>query len=234
MSATAGVVIVGGGPAGLATARAFRDAGGDGPVTILTTEDHPPYHRPPLTKDFLLGESGVDELPIEDEGWFSEHGVRLRTGVTATALDPVTRRITLAGGEDVAYDACVLATGAEPRRLPVPGGDDPGVLTMRRVEDARALQDHGRRVVVVGSGFVGCEAACHAGPPRRGGHGGHRRGRAPGRAAGSRRPVGTSPRGWRSAASPSWQVSSWAGSRATAGRGGSRPEAGPCWRPTPC
>jgi len=150
---------VGGGPGGLAAARAFRDAGGEGPVTILAGEAHLPYQRPPLTKDFLLGESGEDELPIEPEGWYSEHDVRLRTRVTATALDPVARRITLAGGEAVAYDTCVLATGAEPRRVPVPGGDDPGVLTMRSIEDARALQAHGRRVVVVGAGFVGCEAA---------------------------------------------------------------------------
>ena len=159
MSPAAGVVIVGGGPAGLATARAFREAGGQGPVTILSAEPHLPYQRPPLTKDFLLGQSGPDELPIEASQWFADNAVDLRTEVTVTALEPAARHVTTDDGTSVPYDACVLATGAEPQRLPVPGGDDPGVLTLRRIEDSLALQRHGRRVVVIGSGFVGCEAA---------------------------------------------------------------------------
>ncbi|HEX5911291.1 MAG TPA: FAD-dependent oxidoreductase [Thermoleophilaceae bacterium] len=158
MSTGRGVVIVGGGPAGLATARAFREAGGDGPVTIVAAEPHAPYERPPLTKEFLRGETAEHDLPIEDELWFARHKVDLRTGVRATALDLAGRQVALDDGEHLDYEHCVLATGSEPQRLPVPGADDPGVLTMRTIEDARALQRHGRRVVVVGSGFVGCEA----------------------------------------------------------------------------
>ena len=159
MSTERGVVIVGGGPGGLATARAFREAGGAGPVTIVAAERHAPYERPPLTKDFLRGEAAEHDLPIEDELWFARNKVDLRTGARATALDPGGRRVVLDDGGHLDYEHCVLATGSEPQRLPVPGADDPGVLTMRSIEDARALQGHGRRVVVVGSGFVGCEAA---------------------------------------------------------------------------
>ncbi len=93
------VVVVGGGPAGLATARAFRDAGGTAPVTIVATEPHLPYQRPPLTKEFLLGESAERDLPIEDAGWFAEHEVDLRTGVTATALDAAAHEVTLSDGD---------------------------------------------------------------------------------------------------------------------------------------
>ncbi len=159
MTPPAGVVIVGGGPAGLATARAYRESGGGGPVTIVAGEPHLPYERPPLTKDFLLGEASEDDLQIEPAAWFDEHDVELRIGATATALDPAAQRVTLADGEQLAYDACVLATGAEPQRPPVPGAAAAGIRTMRRIEDSRALQAHGKRVVVVGSGFVGCEAA---------------------------------------------------------------------------
>ncbi len=126
MSAGRGVVIVGGGPAGLATARAFRDAGGGGPVTIVAAEPHAPYERPPLTKDFLRGDAAEHDLPIEDELWFARHEVGLRTGVRATALDLAARRVALDDGGHLDYEHCVLATGAEPQRLPVPGADDPG------------------------------------------------------------------------------------------------------------
>ncbi|MGB3681594.1 MAG: FAD-dependent oxidoreductase [Rubrobacteraceae bacterium] len=155
------IVIVGGGPAGLSTARAYREAGGRGKVTILAAEDTPPYRRPPLTKEYLRGEISRDELPMQPPGWFEKNEVELRLSTEATSLDP-DRQVVEAGGEELPYDACVLSTGSEPVRLPVPGGDDPEIMVMRTVENSIRLQqgvEPGSRAIVIGSGFIGCEAA---------------------------------------------------------------------------
>ena len=156
------LVVVGGGPAGLATARAYRDAGGLARVTILSTEPYPPYNRPPLTKDFLRGESGRDDLPIEAEGWYRKNDVELRLSTVVESLDRERALVETDTGEQFHYDACVLATGSEPVRIPVPGADDPEILVMRTVENSarlRARVGKGDRAVVVGSGFIGCEVA---------------------------------------------------------------------------
>jgi 3-phenylpropionate/trans-cinnamate dioxygenase ferredoxin reductase component len=155
------LVIVGGGPGGLATARAYRKTGGRARVTMLTAEPYPPYQRPPLTKEYLRGEIGRDELPIENLEWYDKNGVELRLATRAKSLD---RERTIIETEDdiIPYDACVLATGSEPVRLPVPGADDPEILVMRTLENSSFLQervDGGDRVMVMGSGFIGCEAA---------------------------------------------------------------------------
>ena len=156
------LVVVGGGPGGLAAARAYRNAGGRARVTILTTEPYAPYNRPPLTKDFLRGESGRDALPLEDEGWYAANDVELRTSTVAAGVDRARGVVETDAGEEYPYDACVLATGSEPVRLPIPGGEDPEILVMRTIENSVRLQDRvgpGDRAVVVGSGFIGCEAA---------------------------------------------------------------------------
>ena len=155
-----GLVIVGGGPAGLAAARAYRDAGGDGPVTMLTPEPDAPYIRPLLSKGFLRGET--DEATLEDDAWFADNEVELRREAAVEALDPERRRVRLAGGEEIAFEACVIATGSEPVRLPVPGADDPRIVNLRSFHDARVLRsraEEARTAVVIGSGFIGCEAA---------------------------------------------------------------------------
>jgi 3-phenylpropionate/trans-cinnamate dioxygenase ferredoxin reductase subunit len=154
-----GLLIVGGGPAGLAAARAYREAGGDGAVTLLTPERDAPYMRPALSKEFLRGESEADAIALEEDAWYAEHDVVVRHGITATALDPAAR-IVEADGERFAYDACLLATGAEPAPLPVPGADD--ALYLRSLDTARTLRERAeqaRSAVVVGSGFIGCEVA---------------------------------------------------------------------------
>ena len=156
------LVIVGGGPAGLATARAYRDAGGLGRVVILTTEPYPPYNRPPLTKDFLRGESDRESLPLETEAWYRENDVELRLSTAAGTVDRERAVVETDTGERFPYDACVLATGSEPVRIPVPGADDPEVLVMRTLENSARLRGRvgeGDTAVVVGSGFIGCEAA---------------------------------------------------------------------------
>ena len=155
------IVIVGGGPGGLATARAYRESGGRASVTILTAEDFPPYNRPPLTKEFLRGEVERDSLPMQGASWYEENGVKLRLSTPALSLD-TDRGVVRTEGADVPYDACVLATGSEPLRIPVPGGEMPEVLVMRTLRDSEMLQKSvspGGHAVVVGSGFIGCEAA---------------------------------------------------------------------------
>jgi 3-phenylpropionate/trans-cinnamate dioxygenase ferredoxin reductase component len=156
------LVIVGGGPAGLATARAYRDAGGLGHVVILTTEPYPPYNRPPLTKEFLRGESDRGDLPIVPGAWYRENDIELRLSTVVESLDREGAVVETDAGGRFPYDACVLATGSEPIRIPVPGADDPEILVMRTLENSARLRSRvgaGDRAVVVGSGFIGCEAA---------------------------------------------------------------------------
>ena len=156
------LVIVGAGPAGLATARAYRDGGGLGLVTMLTPEPYAPYRRPPLTKGYLRGEASREDLPIESDGWYEGNGVELRLLTGVGAIDRERQIVVTDEGEELSFDVCVLATGSEPVRPPIPGGDDPEILTMRTVENSTRLQDRvgdGGRAVVIGSGFIGCEAA---------------------------------------------------------------------------
>jgi 3-phenylpropionate/trans-cinnamate dioxygenase ferredoxin reductase subunit len=155
------IVIVGGGPAAQSAAAAYREAGGEGTVTILGRDPDPPYERPPLTKDFLRGESGREELPLVDAGWYSEHRIELRTGVEVADLDLGIPAARTAAGEEIPFDQLLLATGAEPLVPPIPGADGPGVQTVRRIGDSERLAElsGGDRALVVGSGFIGCEAA---------------------------------------------------------------------------
>lgn len=162
MSEEAGLLIIGGGPAGLSAARGYRSAAGAGAVAIVSDEQRMPYRRPPLTKDLLRGDSDEDELPLEDESWLVENQVALVSG-RAVALDPGAHEVMLSGGRRFSYRRCVLATGAEPTRLPVPGANDPAVRVVRALDHVRELlvrlPDRGARVVVIGSGFIGCEIA---------------------------------------------------------------------------
>lgn len=157
-----GVVVVGGGPGGLATARAYREAGGDLQVTILGAERHHPYRRPPLTKEYLRGEMERSELFIEDPSYYEDNDIAVIGGGRAEGLDVSDRIVSTESHGDFRYEACVLATGSEPFRLPIPGGDDPGIYVMRTLEDSDRLAAAaavGTRAVIVGSGFIGCEAA---------------------------------------------------------------------------
>jgi 3-phenylpropionate/trans-cinnamate dioxygenase ferredoxin reductase component len=156
------IVIIGGGPGGLSTARAYREAGGRGQIILLTAESYPPYRRPPLTKEYLRDEIKRDELPMENPRWFEENNVELRLATAVREIDRDRQIVKTENGEEVHYDACVLATGSEPIRIPVPGADDPEILVMRTIENSERLKSRvgdGNRAVVVGSGFIGCEAA---------------------------------------------------------------------------
>jgi 3-phenylpropionate/trans-cinnamate dioxygenase ferredoxin reductase subunit len=155
------IAIVGGGPAAHAAAEAYREAGGAGVVTILAREDDAPYERPPLTKDFLRGESGREALSLAEPGWYAERGIDLRTGVEVAELDLGAPAVHTADGRTFGFDRVLLATGAEPTVPPIPGTDHKFVQTVRRIGDSERLAElaGGDRVLVVGSGFIGCEAA---------------------------------------------------------------------------
>jgi 3-phenylpropionate/trans-cinnamate dioxygenase ferredoxin reductase subunit len=155
------IVIVGAGPAGLATARAYRAHGGGGEVTLIGKETLIPYRRPPLTKEFLRGELDAGELPIESAGWFDAQNIELCLGREVTAIDPAAGSVAL-DGTSLYADAIVLATGAAPARPDLPGLQDPRIQTMRERSDSEhiaARAQPGTRTVVLGSGFVGCELA---------------------------------------------------------------------------
>jgi len=161
-AARGGLVVVGGGPAALAAAIGYRAAGGDGPVHLLSADTDPPYNRPPLSKAYLRGVAGDDELALLESREYIARGIRLALGEPVVALDLVARTVTTASGVDLAYGSLVLATGGEPSTLPVPGGDDPRVLRLRSLQQARTLRaaaEDASSAVVVGSGFIGCEAA---------------------------------------------------------------------------
>jgi 3-phenylpropionate/trans-cinnamate dioxygenase ferredoxin reductase component len=156
------LVVVGGGPAALEAARSYREARTDGEVVLVSGDDYLPYNRPPLSKDFLRGESHEDALPLEDGDFYRQHGIEVRLRTWARALDTVSRTVTLSDGRTLSYGWCLLATGASPKPLPVPGGEGSGVRYLRSRQQAaqlRAAAAAARSAVVVGSGFIGCEAA---------------------------------------------------------------------------
>jgi 3-phenylpropionate/trans-cinnamate dioxygenase ferredoxin reductase component len=156
------LVVVGGGPAALEAARAYREGGAGGEVVLVSADEYLPYNRPPLSKDFLRGESEEDVLHLEDESFYRHHDIEVRLGTRAQALDTGRRVVTLSEGETLSYGWCVLATGACPKRLPVPGAEGSGVFYLRSRHQAKQLREAAaaaRSAVVVGSGFIGCEAA---------------------------------------------------------------------------
>ena len=163
MSTTSAIVIVGGGHAGGKAAIALRAEGHTGPLTIVGDENHPPYERPPLSKEYLQGESEADAMLLEPADWYLEHGVALLQGVTVTGIDPAAKRVDLDEGESLTYDVLLLATGATPRRLDIPGAEL--ALTLRRVEDSDALREayeQSGSVVIIGGGWIGLETAAAA------------------------------------------------------------------------
>jgi 3-phenylpropionate/trans-cinnamate dioxygenase ferredoxin reductase subunit len=159
-------VIVGAGLAGAKAAQTLREEGFDGPVVLLGAEPERPYERPPLSKQYLLGSAERDTAFVHDEDWYAAHDVELRTGVQATRLDVAGHRVGLDTGEELPYARLLLATGSSPRRLPVPGADLDGVRYLRTLADADRLRADlaggGRRVLVVGAGWIGMEVAAAA------------------------------------------------------------------------
>ncbi|MBP1806062.1 NAD(P)/FAD-dependent oxidoreductase [Rubellimicrobium aerolatum] len=157
------VVVIGAGQAGLALAARLRADGFEGQITLIGAEPHPPYQRPPLSKDYLLGELERERLYLRPESFYAENGIDLRLGAGVAAIDTGRQVVMMETGGEIAYDELVLCTGSSPRRLPAAiGGDLDGVLVMRDIRDADALAPSlvaGKRVLVVGGGYIGLEAA---------------------------------------------------------------------------
>ncbi|GAB3751656.1 NAD(P)/FAD-dependent oxidoreductase [Microlunatus parietis] len=161
-NSTESIVIIGASLAGGAAAVALRDGGYQGEITLLGTETHRPYERPPLSKALLLGDA--DEPDWVGEDGFFDSAVTWLPGTTATAID-TDRHIVVAGAAEYPYQKLIIATGSTPRRLDLPGGDLAGVLTLRTLDDALALRERfaaGGPIAVIGAGWIGCEVAAAA------------------------------------------------------------------------
>jgi 3-phenylpropionate/trans-cinnamate dioxygenase ferredoxin reductase component len=161
----ASFVVVGGGLAGAKAAEALRERGFDGSLVVVGDEAELPYERPPLSKDYLAGKSAREDARVHDQQWYEDKQVELRLGVSATAVDTGAHQVQLSDGSRLGYQKLLLATGASPRRLTLPGADAPGVLYLRRVEDSDAIRSTfraGARLAVVGGGWIGLETAAVA------------------------------------------------------------------------
>jgi 3-phenylpropionate/trans-cinnamate dioxygenase ferredoxin reductase component len=162
MSDTSSFVIVGAGLAGAKAAETLRAEGFDGRLLLLGEEAERPYERPPLSKAYLRGETDRDSLYVHQDGFYGAHDIELRPSAPVRSIHPATRQLELASGERIDYARLLLATGAAPRRLPLPGADLDGVHYLRSRKDADALAAAAARsehVVVIGTGWIGSEAA---------------------------------------------------------------------------
>lgn len=160
------MVIVGGGVAAAKAAETLRAEGFPGPVLLVSEEAEVPYERPPLSKGFLHGEVESDALAVHHLDWYDAQGVELELGTRAAEVDLAHRTVALSNGRRVGFDKLLLATGARPRRLDLPGSSASGIFYLRTVRDAEslraALEQEPRRVVVVGAGWIGLETAAAA------------------------------------------------------------------------
>ncbi|MDD7937968.1 FAD-dependent oxidoreductase [Actinomycetospora lutea] len=157
-------VIVGAGLAGAKAAETLRE-GGAGRIVLIGDEQERPYDRPPLSKEYLQGNAGRDAVYLHPADWYAEHGIELRTGVRASAVDRDAHEVVLADGERVGYRTLLLTTGSSPRRLPVPGTDLDGVHLLRTLGDSDTIAAAIRsssRMVVIGGGWIGLEVTAAA------------------------------------------------------------------------
>ncbi|HEY7052346.1 MAG TPA: FAD-dependent oxidoreductase [Mycobacterium sp.] len=165
MANSSTIVIVGGGLAAAKASEALRDNGFDGDIVLITEENHLPYERPPLSKEYLAGKKSLEEFTVHDAGWYADASVDLRLGAAVTAIDRSAHAVTLSDGNTVRYDKLLLATGSRSRRPRIPGADAAGVHYLRTYDDAAelssVLQD-GSSLAIVGAGWIGLEVAASA------------------------------------------------------------------------
>lgn len=155
-------VIVGGGAAGFAAAETLRREGFAGALTMLSNDGAMPVDRPNLSKDYLAGNAPEDWLPLRSEDYYRDAGIDLRLNTNVSAIDPKSRSVTLGNGDRLPFDRLLLATGAEPVKLQIPGADQPHVHTLRSVADSRAIvtaAGSAKRALVIGASFIGLEVA---------------------------------------------------------------------------
>ena len=165
MPASEPFVIVGASLSGAKAAEALRAKGYEGRIVLVGDEEHRPYERPPLSKDYLIGKSEREKAFVHPESWYAEHDVELRLGSHVSAIDRASHQIRLADATRLEYAKLLLATGASPRHLPVLGGNADRVLYLRTIDDSerlRALFGQIQRLVVIGAGWIGLEATAAA------------------------------------------------------------------------
>ena len=161
-SSPASVVIVGAGAAGGAAAEMLRREGYDGPVRLIGADEFLPYDRPNLSKDYLAGTASEEWIPLRSADFYREQKIDTFTNTSVTAIDPQEKKVTITDGRSLGYGALLLATGAEPVRLAIPGGDLPHVYYLRTLTDSRRIIDKAKsskRAVVIGASFIGLEVA---------------------------------------------------------------------------
>ncbi|KDA04846.1 pyridine nucleotide-disulfide oxidoreductase [Microbacterium sp. CH12i] len=165
MNTVQNVIVIGGGLAAGKTAEALRQDGYEGAVTLIAAENHLPYERPSLSKDYLFGRTEFDDALVHSADWYQDHDITVRQGVTATAIDIAGHTVTLGDGSTLPYDKLVLATGSIARHLPLPGADADGIHYLRTVEESDAIRatfGQGKRLVLIGGGWIGLEVAAAA------------------------------------------------------------------------
>ncbi|WOB79402.1 NAD(P)/FAD-dependent oxidoreductase [Brevundimonas nasdae] len=159
------VLIIGAGHAGGSVAAFLRQYGHEGLIVLAGEEDAPPYQRPPLSKAWLKGEADLEALLLRPLSFYAEQNIDFRPSKVAVSVDPAAKTVAFHDGSSETYDILVLATGSTARKLPVPGGDHPDLLELRTMKDAerlKAVLGPGKRLAVVGGGYVGLEAAASA------------------------------------------------------------------------
>lgn len=165
MSTPENVVIIGGGLAGAKAAEALREKGFEGSVTLIAAENHVPYERPPMSKDYLAGEGSFEDAAVHPAQWYEEKNISLKQGVRASKIDPAGHEVILDDGNSLPYDKLVLATGSTARELPIPGADAENVHYLRTVEDSDAIRatfGKDKKLVIIGGGWIGLEVAAAA------------------------------------------------------------------------
>ena len=165
MTASETFVIVGAGLAGAKAAEALRAQGFDGPLVLLGDEPYRPYERPPLSKTYLAGAAERNSVFVHEPDWYARNRVSLRLDTALTSIDRGSHQVRLAGGDTLGYAKLLLATGARPRTLPIPGADAAWVHYLRRLDDAEALKQtlsSVSRLVVIGAGWIGLEVTAAA------------------------------------------------------------------------
>ncbi|MGE2815340.1 NAD(P)/FAD-dependent oxidoreductase [Mycobacterium heidelbergense] len=165
MASSTTFVIVGGGLAGAKAAEALRDSGFDGQVILFAEEEHLPYERPPLSKEYLAGKKSLTDFTVQNSEWYRDNDVDVRLGSRVQTLTPAEHTVTLPDGSAVRYDKLLLATGSASRRPPIPGSDAGAVHYLRTYDDAVALNSvlaEGSSLAVVGAGWIGLEVAAGA------------------------------------------------------------------------
>jgi 3-phenylpropionate/trans-cinnamate dioxygenase ferredoxin reductase subunit len=158
------IVIVGGGLAAGTAVTSLREGGFDGEIVLFADEPHVPYERPPLSKSYLMGKDPAEKAHVQAREWYDDHHVDLRTGTHVTAVDPGGHTVT-AGDETVSFDRLLLATGARPRHLAIADDSGAPVTYLRTLDDSTALREQlqpGKRVVIIGGGWIGLEVASAA------------------------------------------------------------------------